>query len=56
MAGRNTGDIALEDVEYLLILGCVSEIINVGGAKDYADEVESVMRTMPAVDGGYGTR
>jgi acyl-CoA synthetase (AMP-forming)/AMP-acid ligase II len=45
----NTGDVVEVDGEYIRILGRQSEIINVGGAKVYPAEVESVLLQMPNV-------
>lgn len=39
----NTGDMVVEEEEYLRILGRESEIINVGGQKVYPSEVENVL-------------
>jgi acyl-CoA synthetase (AMP-forming)/AMP-acid ligase II len=44
-----TGDAVEVDGEYLRILGRKSELINIGGAKVYPTEVESVLQTMEGV-------
>lgn len=45
-----TGDAALEDGEYLRILGRESDLINVGGEKVYPAEVENVIQSMPVIE------
>jgi long-chain acyl-CoA synthetase len=45
----NTGDAVEVDGEYIRILGRQCEVINVGGAKVYPAEVESVLLQMPNV-------
>lgn len=46
----HTGDAVEEDGEYIKILGRKSEIINVGGAKVYPAEVETVIQEMPDIE------
>ena len=45
----NTGDSVQVDGDYLMILGRMSEIVNVGGEKVYPAEVESVIQEMSEV-------
>lgn len=44
-----TGDTAIQDGEYIKILGRSSDLINVGGEKVYPAEIESVLRELPNV-------
>lgn len=44
-----TGDLVLQDGEYLKFLGRESELINVGGEKVYPAEVESLIQAAPGV-------
>jgi len=44
-----TGDAAIQDGEWIRILGRKSELINVGGAKVFPQEVEAVIEQCPGV-------
>jgi len=50
-----TGDAVEVDGEYFRILGRRSEIINVGGEKVFPAEVETVLESMPGVEGAAVT-
>ncbi len=45
----DTGDLVIQDGEYVRVLGRQSEIINVGGQKVFPAEVESVLMALPDV-------
>ncbi len=45
-----TGDMVIQEGEFIQILGRVTDIINVGGEKVYPAEIESVLLMMPEIE------